>query len=143
MARYRTTVRSRLDVDEAFAYLADFAHSAEWDPGVVEARRLTHAPIGLGTRFRVVASSLGRRIPLEYEVSAYEPAKRVELTAESAMIRSVDEITFTATGTGTNVTYDADLRGRGAFRLADPLLALVFRRIGDRARDGLQEALNR
>jgi hypothetical protein len=42
-------------------------------------------------------------------------------------------------GTG----YDADLRGRGAFRLANPLLALVFRRIGDRARGGLQEALNR
>jgi Polyketide cyclase / dehydrase and lipid transport len=143
MARYRTTVHSRLDIDEAFAYLADFAHSAEWDPGVVEARRLTEAPIGLGTRFRVVASSLGRRIPLEYEVTAYEPAERVELTAESAVIRSVDEITFTATATGTNVTYDAGLQGRGAFHLADPLLALAFRRIGDRARGGLQDALNR
>ena len=113
------------------------------DSGVVEARRLTEAPIGLGSRFRVVASSLGRRIPLEYEVTAYEPAKRVELTAESAMIRSVDQITFNASGTGTNVTYDADLQGRGAFRLCDPLLALMFRRIGDRARGGLQEALNR
>ena len=59
------------------------------------------------------------------------------------MSRSVDEITFTATATGTNVTYEADLRGRGAFRLADPLLVPVFRRIGNRARDGLQEAINR
>jgi len=143
MARYRTTVHSCHNIEEAFAYMADFRHSAEWDPGVVEAQRLTEAPIGLGTRFRVEASFLGRGIPLEYEVTAYEPASRVELTAESAMIRSVDEITFTATGTGTNVTYVADLQGRGPFRLADPLLALVFRRIGDRARDGLQEALNR
>lgn len=143
MAHYRTTVHSGLDVDEAFAYLADFTHSAEWDPGVVEAQRLTEAPVGLGTRFRVVALSLGRRIPLEYQVTAYEPAKRVELTAESAMIRSFDRITFTAMGTGTNVTYDADLQGRGPFRLGDPLLALVFRRIGNRARAGLQESLNR
>lgn len=143
MAHYRTTVHSRLDVDEAFAYLADFTHSAEWDPGVVEAQRLTEAPVGLGTRFRVVALSLGRRIPLEYQVTAYEPAKRVELTAENAMIRSFDQISFTTTGTGTNVTYDADLRGRGPFRLGDPVLALAFRRIGNRARGGLQEALNR
>ncbi len=143
MAHYRTTVHSRLDIDEAFAYLADFAHSAEWDPGVVEAQRLTEAPIGLGSRFQVVAWSLGRRIPLEYQITAYEPTKRVELTAESPVIRSVDQITFTAAGDGTDVTYDADLQGRGAFRLGDPLLALVFRRIGDRARGGLQEALNR
>ena len=59
------------------------------------------------------------------------------------MIRSVDEITFAATATGTNVTYEADLRGRGAFRFVDPLLVSVFRRIGDRARDGLHEAINR
>jgi len=45
------------------------------------------------------------------------------------------------TDVGSVVTYDADLRVRGLFRLADPLLALAFRRIGDRARDGLVRAL--
>ena len=143
MAQYRTTVHSRHTIEETFDYLAEFSHSAQWDPGVVEAQRLTEAPIALGTRFRVVASFLGKGIPLEYEVTAYEPARRVELTAESAIIRSVDEITFAATATGTNVTYEADLRGRGAFRFVDPLLVPVFRRIGDRARDGLHEAINR
>ena len=143
MARYRTTVHSRHNIEDVFAYLADFSHSADWDPGVVEAQHLTEAPMALGTRFRLVASFLGRWIPLEYEVTSYELAKRVEFTAENAMIRSVDEITFTATVAGTNVTYEADLRGRGAFRLVHPLLVLVFRRIGDRARDGLQEAINR
>jgi hypothetical protein len=143
MARYRTTVHSRYDVDQAFAYLADFSRCVEWDPGVVEARRLTEEPIGLGTRFGLVASFLGRRVPLDYEVTAYEPDRRVTLTAENGLIQSVDEITFTATADGSDVTYDAQLRGRGAFRVVDPLLGLAFGRIGDRARDGLIRELNR
>ncbi|MBV8221122.1 MAG: hypothetical protein JO325_21875, partial [Solirubrobacterales bacterium] len=48
-----------------------------------------------------------------------------------------------ATGTGTRVTYAADLRLKGLLRLADPLLALAFRRVGDRALAGLREVLAR
>jgi hypothetical protein len=44
-------------------------------------------------------------------------------------------------GRGTRVTYDADLSLKGPLRLADPLLALAFRRVGDRARDGLRARL--
>ena len=74
MACYRTTVHSRRDIEDVFAYLAEFSHSADWDPGVLEAQRLTEAPVALGTRFRVVASFLGREVPLEYEVTGYELA---------------------------------------------------------------------
>ena len=44
MAHYRTTVHSRHTIEETFDYLAEFSHSTQWDPGVVEAQRLTEAP---------------------------------------------------------------------------------------------------
>jgi hypothetical protein len=143
MARYHTTIHSRRSIQEAFDYLAEFSSAVEWDPSVIEAKRLTDGPIGPGSKFRIVATFLGRRIPLDYQVTEYEPCRRVVLTADSAMIRSVDQITFTVTSSGTDVTYDANLQARGALRLAGPLLSLVFGHIGNRARGGLRRELNR
>ena len=52
------------------------------------------------------------------------------------LFRSVE-----ASGDGSLVTYDADLQLRGVLRIGDPLLALGFGRIGDRAAAGLRDAL--
>jgi len=141
MARYRTTVRSPRSPDDVFDYMAAFEHAAEWDPGVAEAERLTDGPVGLDTRFRVVSRFLGRRIPLEYRVTAFGPGRRVVLTAETSSLRSVDEITVAPDGEGSAMTYDADLSLHGAFAVASPLLGLAFNRIGDKARDGLRRQL--
>ena len=37
--RYRREIEVEGEPVEVFAYLADFEHAAEWDPGIVEARR--------------------------------------------------------------------------------------------------------
>ena len=54
---------------------------------------------------------------------------------------SRDRITFESTAAGTRVTYDADLALKGLLRIADPLLALAFNRVGDRALAGLRRTL--
>ncbi len=141
MAHYRTTVTSPWDAATAFAYMADFAHSATWDPGVVTARQVSSGEVGLGTRFDLVASFNGRELPLTYEITVFEPPRRVVLRAQTDMVISVDEITFDSRAEGTDVTYDAELRTRGWFRLAAPVVALMFKGIGDRARAGLQREL--
>ena len=73
MARYRATIQSKKSPEEAFEYLADFANAREWDPGVVEGENLTGQPLGPGSRFGLVSRFLGRRVPLEYRVIAFEP----------------------------------------------------------------------
>ena len=54
---------------------------------------------------------------------------------------SIDRIEIVPTATGSSVTYDADLRLRGPWRAFSPLMAIGFRRIGERAADGLTTAL--
>jgi len=60
-------------------------------------------------------------------------------------LRSVDEVRVDPASDppseGAVVTYDARLEPRGMLRLADPLLGLAFRRIGDRAAAGLRRVL--
>ena len=141
MARYRTTVSSPWDGTAAFDYMANFANTAAWDPGVRRAHQITPGDVGLGTRFEVVADFNGRSLPLIYEITVFEPPRRVVLRAETPLVVSRDDITFTPTDRGTDVTYDAELRTRGWLTLAAPVVARMFRGVGKRARVGLQREL--
>jgi len=141
MAHYTARITTPAGRAQAFAYLSRFDRAEEWDPGVAAAEMLTPAPVAVGSRFRLEARFLGRRIPLEYEVVELEPDRRIGLRAENRSVRSVDTITFSDDTQGAVVVYDARLDAKGIGRLADPLLALVFRRIGDRAAAGLRAHL--
>ena len=88
------SIRVQGKPDEVFAYLADFSNTAEWDPGVVSAKKRGGGPVGVGTKFGIVSRFLGREVPLAYRVVQYDPPSRVALEAENASLRSVDTLTF-------------------------------------------------
>ena len=142
MPRYQARIHTSTDADSAFAYISRFDRASEWDPGVSEAEMLTDEPVGPGSRFRLVARFLGRSVPLDYEIVEFAAPARVVLRAETAMIRSTDTITCSTDGSGALVHYDAVLDAKGVARLANPILALAFRRIGDRAAAGLRSHLS-
>ena len=142
MARYVATLESPRTQEDVFAYLSDFSTTQEWDPGVAEAQRLDEGPIAVGSRFNVVADFMGRKTPLVYAVVAYDAPHSITLRGENATVISLDTIAFEPTAAGgTRVSYDADLTLKGPLGLGDPLLKLVFGRIGDRAVAGLRTAL--
>jgi len=143
MAIYTTSIESKLSSAEAFAYMAAFENVAQWDPGVVEAQRLTEGPIKLGTEFQVLAQTGKRRIPLTYEITEFDEGSRLVLSASTSSLRSVDEIRVVANGAGSTVIYKANLSLHGLLGIANPLLSLTFKKIGERARDGLRRELNR
>lgn len=144
MPRYQTTFSCPVPITEAFAYLSRFSTTAEWDPGVVAARDLTPDPVGLGSAFEIITSIAGRRVPLRYEIIAFDAPNVVTLQAENASIRSTDTMSFSAgPDGGTTITYDAELIPRGLTRVFGPLLTLMFNRIGDRAAEGLRAAMDR
>jgi len=141
MARYVDAIDLPLPLEDAFAFFADFSRVADWDPGVVEAQRLSEGEIGEGSRFSVTVSFLGRESTLEYAITAFEPGRRLVLAGGDDRIESIDEITFVPRRGGTRVTYEARLALRGLARVADPLLDVVFQRIARVAVCGLREYL--
>ena len=141
MARYIDAIDLPMSVEAAFDYLADFSRTADWDPSVVEARRLTRGKVRLGSSFRVCVSFLGRRFPLEYRITEFERPSRLVLSGGDSSLRSIDEVTFVSRPGGTRVTYEARLQLTGIRRLADPILNILFQRIGGLAVRGLRERL--
>jgi polyketide cyclase/dehydrase/lipid transport protein len=142
MARYTATLDTPRERHDVAAYLSDFSTTQEWDPGVVEAQRLDDGPVGLGSRFRVVARFLGRRAELTYEIVRRDADALVTLRGENATVVSLDTMRFSDTPEGgTRVSYEADLSLKGPLRVLDPLLAVAFNRVGDRATAGLRAKL--
>ena len=143
MARYVTTIDSKLSAAEAFAYMADFSNARQWDPSVVEASRSGEGQVGSGSTFDLVVKFGGRKLPMRYEIVSYEAPRLVVLEARQPTFTSRDTITVTAAaGGGTTVHYDALLEFNGFGRLLDPIMQLIFNRTGDKAAAGMRAALN-
>ena len=141
--RYSREIEVATGADATFEYLADFANAAEWDPGIEEARRLTPAPTVVGSRFEVIALFRGNRQCFEYVVTGLEQGTQIALRGEGEKAVSDDVITVSADTSGSRVAYEADLRLKGVYRVAEPLLRSTFKRMGDAALDGLARRLAR
>jgi hypothetical protein len=99
--------------------------------------------VAVGAAFDVTVGGVGRDLTLRYEIIEMDTPDRVEVRAETSTLLSVDVMTFESAGDGgCRVTYDADLSLKGALRVANPLLGVVFGRIGDRAAVGLRRVLD-
>lgn len=142
MARYRTSVPTAAAPRQVFDYLADFAHTAQWDPGVVEAERLDAGVLKEGSSFRVVSKFGPRRLDMTYRVLRFDASSVVQLRAEEKWFDSLDTISVEPDGDGSVATYDAVLTLHGPARFLDPLLGLAFKRVGDKAAAGLRAKLN-
>ncbi len=143
MAILRERIETVLPLDDAFAFVADFANSAHWDPGVASAERMDAGPLGVGARYRLGIRIGGRVAPMDYLVTAFEPLRRVVLAGRGSGVDAEDEIVFEATPTGTRIDYTADIRLRGVMRLATPFAAGALARSARDARTGMQRELDR
>ena len=141
MARYVTTVRSAKTPQEAFAYMADLRNFAEWDPGVKAVRQVEGSGGGPDAVFDVTVAAPVRDLTLRYVTEEHDAPRNLLVVARSIVFTSIDRITVEPDGTGSVVTYDADLRLNGVLRVGDLGLRLMFGQIGDRAAAGLRRVL--
>lgn len=140
MARYLVRLRSSKSPAEVFSYMANLSNFAEWDPGVIRVKQSEGEGPGLNAVYDVTIKGLPT--PLRYRTTQFEPSNTIVARAETLLLTSLDTITVEADGTGSIVTYDAELTLNGPLGLADPILRLTFGRIGDRAAAGLIRVLD-
>lgn len=142
MARYITKVRTSRSSADAFAYMADLRNFAEWDPGVSKVVQVEGDGGGPHAVFDVTVRTGRRDLVLRYRTKEFEPTGNILVVAETSRMVSTDRVSVREQDGVRIVTYDADLRLKGLARFADPVLGLMFRRIGDRAGTGLRQVLD-
>lgn len=131
--------------DAAVAYLADFAHAVEWDPGTVSCVRNGDAsvPVLPGATWTNTSKVLGRETKLQYELVTLEP-DHVVLQGSNDTADSTDDIHVTALDGGrSTIRYAATITFKGVARFADPLMQLVFKKVADDTVRDMTAALTR
>ena len=120
--RFSNQVSVRRPPADVFAYVADFGRVPTWNYAIRSTDQLTPGPVGLGTTYRQV-----RSIPAvaeeEFEVTEWEPGRRVAITGDFGPFRGTLTYLVEAGQAGTVLTNDAELVGRGVLGVAGRVAA--------------------
>lgn len=132
------------ELDEVFAFTADFSNASTWDPGVEVSRQVGDGPPEVGTEYELIVRFGSRRIPMRYVITELEADERVVLHGESQSVSAVDEIKFESSGAQTIVEYTAHIAFGNWLRFVEPLMAPILKRtVARKALDGLVAVLER
>ena len=112
-------------IDEVFAYVSDLQNSPQWQKGVVEARRMTDGPLGIGTQFMDVRKYTGSRtLESAIQCTHYELNKKIVFKTISSSWPHEDIYQFESIDGGTRLTNRFELQISGWMAMAGPLIAL-------------------
>ena len=143
-----TTVSRTFDVRPQPAvvidYLKDFGNAEEWDPGTESCTRQDSGPVQVGSSWHNVSKIAGVSTELTYTLQQLTD-DTIVLVGHNDTARSVDTITVVPSpdGPGSRITYHAEIRLKGAAKIADPVMKVVFEKIGSDTEDDMTTVLNR
>jgi uncharacterized membrane protein len=136
------TITINRPVEEVFNFLADGRNATHWRPGVLDVDLVSGS--GLGARYsQGVRGPGGRRIDADYEITEFEPNRKIGFKATAGPVRPVGAFTFESMGTGTIVTFnlDAELSGWKRLVMGGAVQSTMNAEMG--ALDRLKELLER
>ena len=109
---------------EVFAFLSNLENNLNWRTGMIEARKISEGPIGVGTTYRLINNFFGRRVEgdTEYELNrSYATVNKSGLPIETNR-------TFEPVERCTEVTFSVKAKIGGFVKLVEPLLARIGKR---------------
>jgi uncharacterized protein YndB with AHSA1/START domain len=111
-----TTVVDR-PIDEVFAYLAAGENDPKFSARVLEMRKTSDAPVGVGTVFNSTVKDGGFKTKREFEITAFDAPTKIRWAERSKNPVVVPEggYDLASEGDGTRVRLYNVLEGRGLF----------------------------
>jgi carbon monoxide dehydrogenase subunit G len=121
MATFENTVTIRRAVEDVFAFLADFENVPSWNYAIVETKKTSPGPVGVGTTYRQLRS-IPSRSEEGFQVTVFEPSSRLEVHGDLGPFTATISYLLAPTDDGTRLTNVVDLESAsGPLRLLAPL----------------------
>lgn len=140
MPQIERTVTVAKPLSEVWEYLVDFTNTESWDPPTQSTTRVS-GDGGVGTVYKNVSRMLGRDVEVEYTVLDVEPQRLFRLAGKTSSMDLLDTMTFEETDGQVSVTYTAEFTPHGAAKLAEPLMPIGLKKIGDDAAEQMESCL--
>lgn len=135
----RTFVVDR-PVAAVVAYLADFTHAEQWDPGTQSCTRIDDGPVAVGARWHNVSKILGKETELEYRLERLDEGHLL-LVGRNKTATSHDDITVRPHERGSEITYDARVELHGLAKLGGPIMQLEMAKLANGTVEGITNAV--
>ena len=142
MASFENTVTIRRPIAAVFAFLADFENIPAWNYAIVETRKVSPGPVGVGTTYRQIRS-VPRRSQEGFEVTVLEPTSRLEVQGELGPFRARLSYALEPAAGGTKLTNAVELRASGLLSIVAPLATSRVKRAVAANLDALRQILER
>lgn len=126
-----------------FGFVADQTNSPRWQSGVLDVRRTTEGPPGIGTRHTVVRKFLGHRWEADNECVEYDPNRRVSWKSTAGPVEFAAGYLTEATTGGTRLTSWIEMQPNGFGGLTEPFIAGSLNRDAEANLAELKELLER
>lgn len=141
MSAVKETIVVDVPIEQVFDYVAEFAHTPQWDPGVTRSKKLTPGHLKVGDQYSVEVSFAGVPVQMHYTVDRVERPHRVVLIGRSSQSEAVDDIRFEALDEHqTQITWSLKLRMLGLARLSAPMAQPFLNKLAKQAMAGLTDA---
>ena len=101
---------------------------SNWSSEVIEAKKISKGPIGVGTTSSSSVRLLGRRIENTFIITAFEPNKKLSSKTTSGPVEAIADLNFEPTEDGTKVTISVQAEMGDFFKLAKPIVTGLSRK---------------
>ena len=128
-------------VEAVFAFLVDPSKTADWTPGVTEARQTSDGPVGVGTTVLFIGRFLGRGFESLSECTDYVPNQKFTSKSISGPIHLEVDSTLQAVEGGTRLATVYRGESRGFFKLAEPVIVRLTKKHFETAAENLKALL--
>lgn len=133
--RFANRVTVQRSPHEVFEYLANFENVPDWNYAIVETRKTSDGPVGVGTKYRQTRS-LPSPSEEAFEVTEFEPDQRLAIHGGLGPFEGTLTYELETVADGTRITNSADLEAHGLLKIAAPLASS---RVGDAVAANLQK----
>jgi uncharacterized membrane protein len=116
------TIEIARPASEVFAFLADGTNNPRWRSAVTDVAHKSGE--GKGAIYEQgVKGPFGRRVPADYEITAYEPERLIAFRAIAGPVRPEGSFELEPVDGRTRVTFSLRAQPRGLAKLMTPMVA--------------------
>jgi Polyketide cyclase / dehydrase and lipid transport len=117
-----------LPVEEVFDFCADGRNEPRYNPRMTHAEQTSTGLIGLGSQFRAEMRTMGRKVAMTIEWTAYERPRRLASWTRLSGMDIRGDLRFDPVAGGTRMRWAWALEPHGGVKLMGPMITLMGRR---------------
>jgi carbon monoxide dehydrogenase subunit G len=143
MGQFEGTAVIDRPIEEVFAFVANGENDPKFSPRVLEIKKTTDGPPGVGTVYASTVKDAGMTTKREFELTEFQAPTRIRWAERSKNIITAAEggYDLTPEGEGTRLRIYNVLEGHGFGKLITPLALRAARKDADAFANRIKQAV--